>query len=151
MESSCIHLNFRYRTFFEQEVSRHLDNCIFTLRVYVTWKNTHRKMFLYKSVEVHIFLLLLLLLFYLGFLSRTFTIQDSRGKGRVFNFSLPLPPASQTLKQPSRLPQRAHLRTQLAARLGSHLCQHIRNMKLQFSSKDIVNTFLKQRKIKNCC
>ena len=38
--------------------------------------------------------------FYLGFLSRTFTIHGTAGKGGgyLFNFSLPLPPASQTLR-----------------------------------------------------
>ena len=38
--------------------------------------------------------------FYLGFLSRTFTIHGTAGKGGgyLFNSSLPLPPASQTLR-----------------------------------------------------
>ena len=38
--------------------------------------------------------------FYLGFLSRTFTIHGAAGEGGgyPFNSSLPLPPASQTLK-----------------------------------------------------
>ena len=38
--------------------------------------------------------------FYLGFSSRTFTFQGTPGKGVgcLFNSSLPLPPASQTLK-----------------------------------------------------
>ena len=40
------------------------------------------------------------LFFYLDFLSRTFTIHKTAGEGRgyLFNFSLPLPPASQTLR-----------------------------------------------------
>ena len=40
------------------------------------------------------------LLFYLGFLSRTFTIHKTPGEGEgyLFNFSLPLAPASQTLR-----------------------------------------------------
>ena len=39
-------------------------------------------------------------LFYLGFLSRTFTIHGTAGEGGgyLFNSSLPLPPASQTLR-----------------------------------------------------
>ena len=39
-------------------------------------------------------------LFYLGFLSRTFTIHRTavEGGGYLFNSSLPLPPASQTLR-----------------------------------------------------
>ena len=38
---------------------------------------------------------------YLGFLSRTFTNHRTagEGEGHFFNFSLPLPPASQTLRQ----------------------------------------------------
>ena len=38
--------------------------------------------------------------FYLGFLSRTFTIHGTAGEGGgyLFNSSLPLPPASQTLR-----------------------------------------------------
>ena len=38
--------------------------------------------------------------FYLGFLSRTFTIHRTAGEGGgyLFNSSLPLPPASQTLR-----------------------------------------------------
>ena len=38
--------------------------------------------------------------FYLGFLSRTFTIHRAAGEGGgyYFNSSLPLPPASQTLR-----------------------------------------------------
>ena len=38
--------------------------------------------------------------FYLGFLSRTFTNHWTAGEGRghFFNSSLPLPPASQTLR-----------------------------------------------------
>ena len=38
--------------------------------------------------------------FYLGFLLRTFTIHGTAGKGGgyLFNFSLPLPPASQTFR-----------------------------------------------------
>ena len=38
--------------------------------------------------------------FYLGFLSQTFTIQRKAGEGGgyLFNSSLPLPPASQTLR-----------------------------------------------------
>ena len=38
--------------------------------------------------------------FYLGFLSRTFTIQETAGEGEGYLFSscLPLPPASQTLR-----------------------------------------------------
>ena len=39
--------------------------------------------------------------FYLGFPSRTFTIHRTAGKGRyyLFNYSLPLPPTSQALRQ----------------------------------------------------
>ena len=38
--------------------------------------------------------------FYLGFLSRTFTVHRTAGEGggHLFNSSLPLPPASQTLR-----------------------------------------------------
>ena len=38
--------------------------------------------------------------FYLGFLSRTFTIHRTAGEGGgyLFNSSLPLPPTSQTLR-----------------------------------------------------
>ena len=38
--------------------------------------------------------------FYLGFLSRTFTIHGTAGEGGgyLFNSSLPLPPASQTIR-----------------------------------------------------
>ena len=38
--------------------------------------------------------------FYLGFLSRTFTIHGTAGEGEgyLFNSSLPLPPASQILR-----------------------------------------------------
>ena len=41
-----------------------------------------------------------LLFFYLGFLSRTFTVHETAGEGGgyLFNSSLPLPPASQTLR-----------------------------------------------------
>ena len=42
----------------------------------------------------------LYIFFYLGFLSRTFTIHETAGEGGgyLFNSSLPLPPASQTLR-----------------------------------------------------
>ena len=44
--------------------------------------------------------LLLDFFFYFGFLSRTFTIHETAGEGGgyLFNSSLPLPPASQTLR-----------------------------------------------------
>ena len=47
-----------------------------------------------KNIYIYIFF------FYLGFLSRTFTIHGTAGEGGgyLFNSSLPLPPASQTLR-----------------------------------------------------
>ena len=36
--------------------------------------------------------------FYLGYLSRTFTNHRTEGGGYLFNSSLPLPPASQTIR-----------------------------------------------------
>ena len=53
--------------------------------------------------------------FYLGFLSQPFTNHRTAGEGGgyFFNYSLPLPPASQTLA--GRLLQRAQLCTQAAA------------------------------------
>ena len=63
------------------------------------------------SVPVHFFFFFF---FCLGFLSRTFTIHRTGGEGvgYLFNSSLPLPTASQTLKTlAGRLLQRAHLYT----------------------------------------
>ena len=53
------------------------------------------------SYRLLFFVLLLLFFFYLDFLSRTFTIHRTAGEGasNLFKSSLPLPPASQTLRR----------------------------------------------------
>ena len=53
-----------------------------------------------KEVCIELFIRLLFYFFYLGFLSRTFTTHRIAGEGGgyLFNSSLPLPPASQTLR-----------------------------------------------------
>ena len=52
------------------------------------------------ALHFQLFLLLLLLFFYLGFLSQTFTIHRTAedGRGYFFKPTLPLPPAQQTLR-----------------------------------------------------
>ena len=83
-------------------------------KISVSRREDVRKKHLLSATTLHCFF------FCLGFLSWTFMNHRiaSEGGGHFINSSLPLPPASQTLKTLSRqLLQRAHLCTKLAAGL----------------------------------
>ena len=57
-------------------------------------------MYIYTHIHTHLYIYLFFFFVYLGFLSGTFTIHGTAGEGGgyLFNSSLPLPPASQTLR-----------------------------------------------------
>ena len=92
---------YKYMTSISKNV--YIDQLHDTVNEY---NNTYNRTMKMKSVDVKDNILIFkkkfffFFFFYLGFLSRTFTIHGTAGEGGgyLFNSSLPLPPASQTLR-----------------------------------------------------